>query len=455
MSGAASSQSLAVRLGVLAAAGSLVALALAGFVMATLQRAGAERAFDERLAVFVTQLLADYANDRVADATAHFANPAFGQPGSGWYWSVADPATGEPLLASASLFDPLPPPAPALAAEASLVTRTLPLAGTRARLAERVFAIDGTEVLVRVSAPTTGLDAEVRGFQLALLATLGAMWLALVGLSYLQVRIGLRPLDALRAAVADVREARTQTVEGRFPREVSPLVDELNAMIASNAEIIARARHHVGNLAHALKTPLAVILNASAGAQDTPQALSRVHEEARAIDARVRLYLDRAQRAARQSTAGQATALADVVDPLVRVMRKLYQDRDLSIAARLEPGARVRVERHDLEEALGNLIDNACRHARGAVLIGMQEQAGMTQVHIDDDGPGLSKAERQTVLRRGARLDEAQPGSGLGLAISQETATLYGGDLTLSTAPSGGLRVTVSLPRAAPVPPES
>lgn len=451
------SQSLALRLGLLAAFGSLVALAIAGAVMATLQKAGAERAFDERLAVFVSQLFADYANRQIFDATVHFPNPAFGLPGSGWYWAVSSPQGGEPFFASASLFDPLPTPqATGLEIENGAVQTTIIAFGSQnLRLAQRVYSLDGAQVLVRVTAPTTGLDREINGFRNALLLTLGAMWLALIALSWLQVRIGLRPLQDLQKSVADVRSAKTPKIEGRFPTEVSPLVDELNGLMDTNADIIARARHHVGNLAHALKTPLAVILNASSGKADE-QTLDRISQEAKSIDARVRVYLDRAQRAALQLAPGQSTSLKDTVDPLVRTMAKLNLDQDLSFRVDIDPGIRVRFERQDLEEVLGNLLENACRFAQSSVAISCRSiDAYTVELHIDDDGPGLDQQACGAVIQRGQRLDEAKPGSGLGLSIVQEMVQLYSGAFHLGESPQKGLRATLILPSTAPVPPNS
>jgi signal transduction histidine kinase len=453
-------QSLAVRLGVLAAGGSLVALVLAGAVMATLQRAGAERAFDERLSVFVTQLFADYANRDVFDATAHFANPAFGLPGSGWYWVVGDPQTGEPLFASASLFDPLPAPEAPPSGDArpeGPISRPLELGGQRLRLVDRLYEFEGEEVLVRVTAPTDGLDAEIRSFRFALALTLGAMWVALLGLAYLQVRIGLRPLQTLQSAVADVRVAKTRDVSGTFPREVSPLVDELNALLSANEAIVERARHHVGNLAHALKTPLAVILNSARGNPDAA-SMARISAEAQAIEDRVRLYLDRAQRAATQATSGKAVPVRAVVEPLVRTMAKLNLDQGLSFAIDIDASVRVRADQGDLEEMLGNLLENACRHARSAVKVSAEpvtDQHPAVMIAIDDDGAGLDADARERVLKRGERLDEASPGSGLGLSIVKEMAELYGGAFVLSDGPLGGLRAAIILPAAAPVPPDS
>lgn len=452
-------QSLAFRLGLIAAGGSLLALVLAGAVMATLQRAGAERSFDQRLAFFVSQLFADFANDRVKDDTPHFANPAFGLPGSGWYWAVADVETGEPLLGSQSLFDPLPPPNPVTQDDGSPSTQPAIVGEQAIRLAERRYELDDQQVLIRVSAPTNKLELEIRGFQLALLLTLGLMWLVLLALAYFQVRIGLLPLKSLQKAIADVRAARSDQVEGQFPTEVSPLVEELNGMIKANAAIIERARHHVGNLAHALKTPLAVILNTARtpdDPNDTAEAMDRIADEARSIEGRVRVYLDRAQRAALQGAPGQATALKDVLDPLVRTMAKLSQDQDLHFEVDIDEALRVRADRQDVEEMLGNLLENACRYASASVKISAA-MSNQTQIdiHIDDDGQGIEEKARQTVLKRGQRLDEARPGSGLGLSIVQEMVELYGGSFVLTDSPLGGARATLSLPKAAPVPTDS
>ncbi len=456
-----SSQSLAVRLGVLAAGGSLVALVMAGAIMAALQRAGAERAFDERLSVFVTQLFADYANNDLFDATAHFANPAFGLPGSGWYWVVGDPRTGDPAFASASLFDPLPPPRTPPAATGGPpqgpVSRPLEIGGQRLRLIDRVYNFEGEDILIRVAAPTNGLDMEIRSFRIALAITLGAMWLALLALAFLQVRIGLRPLQHLQQSVADVRTSKTPRVEGRFPTEVSPLVEELNALLSANEAIVERARHHVGNLAHALKTPLAVILNSARGTPNA-DALARIQSEAQSIDDRVRLYLDRAQRAATQATSGQATGLKAVLDPLVRTMVKLNRDKDLVFDVSVEDAIRLRADEQDLEEMLGNLLENACRHAAHKVAVSVENQSDGVEavtIHVDDDGAGLDEAALTRVLERGQRLDQTSPGSGLGLSIVNEMATLYAGSFVLARAPMGGLRASLTLPSAAPVPPES
>lgn len=452
-------QSLAFRLGLIAAGGSLLALVLAGAVMATLQRAGAERSFDQRLAFFVSQLFADFANDRVKDATAHFANPAFGLPGSGWYWAIADVETGEPLLASESLFDPLPLPTQITQEDGTPTTQAAIVSDQVIRLAERRFELGDDLVLIRVSAPTDKLEHEIRGFQLALLMTLGLMWLVLLVLAYIQVRVGLLPLKSLQIAIADVRAARSEQVEGQFPTEVSPLVDELNGMITTNAAIIERARHHVGNLAHALKTPLAVILNTASTSDDpqnTPEAMRRITEEARAIEGRVRVYLDRAQRAALQSAPGQATPLKDVLDPLIRTMAKLSLDQGLSFDVDVEDSLRVRADRQDVEEMLGNLLENACRYASTAIKVSaMPTGETHIDIHIDDDGQGIEEEARKTVLKRGQRLDEARPGSGLGLSIVQEMVELYGGSFVLTESPLGGARATLSLPKAAPVPTDS
>ncbi|MEM6711458.1 MAG: sensor histidine kinase [Pseudomonadota bacterium] len=459
--------SLAVRLGVLAAGGSLAALLVAGTVMAALQQANAERALDARLAVFVNQLFADYVNDDVFDGTVHFADLAFGQPGSGWYWVVAEPISGAPRLASSSYFDPLPPP-PDLSARIAIpdgpaqgmFTETASVGEQRLRVVERFYTLQGDEFLIRVTAPIERLRAEVNSFRFALGITLGLMWLVLLALAYVQVRVGLRPLEVLQGAVSKIRTGERDKVTGLFPQEVSPLVDELNGLLEAKEAIVSRSRHHVGNLAHGLKTPLAAILNAAAGPQDR-DTMDLIKAKAHAIDDRVRVYLDRARRAATASSSGQSAHVRGVVDPLVRTMDKLSRDKDLRFEITVNEQFYVRTERGDLEEMLGNLLENACRYARSTVRLSATNDAPIAgqmspvlRIDVDDDGTGLSDAQIQTVLQRGRRLDESEPGSGLGLSIVLEMAELYGGALSLNRSDLGGLSARLILP-AAPVRPDS
>jgi signal transduction histidine kinase len=241
-------------------------------------------------------------------------------------------------------------------------------------------------------------------------------------------------------------------LQGKFPVEIAPLARETNALIDANREIVERARTHVGNLAHALKTPLSVIVNEAAARGNDPFAC-KVLEQADIMRDQVARQLERARLAARSTVVGTSVEVPPVVTALARTMEKLYRARDIAIDVDVPDHARFRGEQQDLEEMVGNLVDNGCKWAQSRVAIEvMADQPpsdgakSRVRIIVDDDGPGLSPAEREQVALRGQRLDETKPGSGLGLSIVVELAGLYGGVLTLGTAPIGGLRAELALP---------
>jgi signal transduction histidine kinase len=267
-----------------------------------------------------------------------------------------------------------------------------------------------------------------------------------------QVRFGLAPLKRISESIADIRSGRAERLEGEFPVEIAPLARETNALIDANREIVERSRTHVGNLAHAIKTPLSVIVNeASTRAADA--FATKVLEQADLMRNQVARHLERARIAARLTIIGTVTEVAPPMEALRRTMEKIHRDRDITILLDADPQARFRGERQDLEEMAGNLVDNACKWATSRVfvevLVEQPKEAGsgpMLRIVVDDDGRGLSEAERAQVSRRGQRLDESKPGSGLGLSIVIDLAALYGGSLVLGSAPIGGLLAELSLP---------
>ena len=251
--------------------------------------------------------------------------------------------------------------------------------------------------------------------------------------------------------MAAIRSGRAERLEGEFPVEIAPLARETNALIEANREIVERARTHVGNLAHALKTPLSVIVNEAAARGNDPLA-QKVLEQADIMRDQVARQLERARLVARSTVVGTLIDVPPVVTALARTMEKLHRDRDIAIAVDVPEHARFRGEQQDLEEMIGNLVDNACKWAQSRVAIEVAAEGRASdaepkvRVIVDDDGPGLSPAERERVALRGQRLDESKPGSGLGLSIVIELASLYDGVLTLGTAPIGGLRAELALP---------
>ncbi|MGZ8364519.1 MAG: ATP-binding protein, partial [Caulobacteraceae bacterium] len=263
----------------------------------------------------------------------------------------------------------------------------------------------------------------------------------------IQVRVGLHPLFELRREVMAVRKGRAEAVEGVYPSELAPLAAEMNALVAHNVEVVERQRTHVGNLAHALKTPLSVMLEE---ARRTPGPLSDlVIRQAEVMHSQVDHHLRRARSAARSQGSRERTPVEPVLDELGRTLERIHRVKGVEIDWRADTGLAFQGERQDLLEMAGNLMDNACKWSKGRV------RAEATLVHgnrlclvVEDDGPGLSAEEREQVIKRGARLDETAPGSGLGLSIVDELARAYGGKLMLGASDWGGLKSELDLPAA-------
>jgi signal transduction histidine kinase len=328
----------------------------------------------------------------------------------------------------------------------------------RLRLVERTVDLgDDGRYLIEVAGDASEIDEEMLSFDRTIGAIFAALAVALLLTTALQVRFGLSPLKRISASLAAIRSGRAERLEGEFPVEIASLARETNALIDANREIVERARTHVGNLAHALKTPLSVIVNEAAARGSDPLA-HKVLEQADIMRDQVARQLERARLAARSGVIGALIDVPPVVTALARTMEKLHRERDIAIAVDVPEHANFRGEQQDLEEMIGNLVDNACKWAQARVAIevvadgpaggagGEMSDKPRVRVIVDDDGPGLSPTERGQVALRGQRLDESKPGSGLGLSIVVELAGLYGGVLTLGTAPIGGLRAELALP---------
>lgn len=447
-------RSLAFRLIAGAALWITAALAIGGIVISTLFRDSVERNFDARLSVDVDALIAvttaDISQRLVISRT--LPDPRFNVPYSGWYWQVSDPR-GAPQVRSRSLWDKslnLPKP------DSIGTMQTVEISGPDGdRLRVRIIDVtlpdlptSAPPVRFAVAARITELQAELRPFNLALVWSLGVLGLGLAVAVAVQVRVGLQPLRRVRVALNDIREGRSEHLEGEWPIEVRPLVKELDALLEHNAIVLDRARTHVGNLAHALKTPLAVLGN-EVSRKGGPRA-DAIERQVEAMRRWIEHYLSRARAAATGAVLGARTPVLSVVQDLKRTLLRIHADKTLTIDIVAETQAPAfRGEQQDLEEMLGNLLDNACKWANSAVRLTVSSAPNRLRIIIDDDGPGLAPGERDEALGRGKRLDESAPGSGLGLAIVADIAALYGGDLTLDESPLGGLRATLLLPAAA------
>ena len=265
-------------------------------------------------------------------------------------------------------------------------------------------------------------------------------------------RFSLRPLRRLGDELVEVHEGKSRHIDTDYPVELAPMIEALNALIDNNQATLERARRHVGNLAHALKTPLSVMIN-DASQEDTPLARS-VREQAQIMQRQVRYYLERAQIAAKERLIGASTDVEAALDRLHRAMSRLGERRGIDVALEVTDGLRFAGEQQDFEEIVGNLVDNGLKWAKSRVDIKVAParstllgRAGMLRIDIDDDGPGLTAEQQTQALSRGHRLDQSKPGSGLGLSIVSELVELYSGTMVLERSPLGGLRVSITLPR--------
>lgn len=448
------SRPIAVRLAVSSVFWSFAILLIAGLILLTLYRDNTERAFDQRLLVYANTLASNLVAPGDPDRDlGPIGDPRFELPLSGWYWQVARPnAQPGEIRSSKSLFGgQIPSLSTSNEDRFGQIRRGYGKAPDERnlRIIERDIDLgeDGRYV-IRVAGPADEIDVGVRDFLFALTVTFALLGLALGFSTLLQIRFGLRPLANLRSALGAIRRGEAERIAGEYPRDISPLASELNLLLDTNREILERARTQVGNLAHALKTPLSIIMNEAENAPD--EVASRVREQATLMRDQVNYYLDRARAAALAGTLGTLTDVEPVISGLARTFAKIYRDKDLEVALAIPPDLRFRGEKQDLEEMAGNLIDNAAKWASRKVEVSIEiireDDRPRFRLLIDDDGPGLPEAARAEVLKRGRRLDETKPGSGLGLSIVSDLAALYRGSLRLEAAPLGGLRAVLELP---------
>jgi signal transduction histidine kinase len=448
-------RSIAVRLAASALFWSTLILLVAGLLLAGAFREITERGFDQRLLVYANDLASDLVTPGALDQREAGAvgDPRFQLPLSGWYWQVGQPgARIRDMRTSRSLLgNVMRSLAPEDETRRFGEIRKGYVDGPderRLRLIERDIDLgeDG-RYIVRVAGPAQEITSEVRRFTLALGATFGVLGVALALSTLLQIRFGLQPLNRLHGAVNAVRRGETERIAGDFPKDIAPLAGELNLLIDTNRDILERARTQVGNLAHALKTPLSVLVN-EAEAQQGPLS-DKVREQADLMRGHIGYYLDRARAAALAGTLGTVTEVEPVVAALARTFPKIYRDKDLALDVAVPATLRFRGERQDLEEMVGNLLDNACKWAAARVRVSVEPgdpARGTVRIAIEDDGPGMPPEMLATMPRRGQRLDETKPGSGLGLSIVADVAALYRGALRLEEAGLGGLRAVLELP---------
>ena len=373
--------------------------------------------------------------------------PKYEQQLSGQYWQVE--ANGQPPIRSRSLWDGRLPEAAPDADLGKTSLREIP--GPRSeqmRLAQRSLQFQDSAVRVTfsVAADLAPALAEVRKFSRILGISLAVLGIGLVSALVLQVRVGLRPLEEIKSALAAIRSGTVKRLSGDAPTEIAPLAHELNALLDHHGSLIDRARGQAGDLAHALKTPLAVLRNEMENEATPDRKLAL--EQVDAMTDAVQHHLARAQAVGGARLLGVRADAAHAIEALARTLPRM-SDRDIEVEVALSANSLwFAGEAQDLSELLGNLLDNACKWATAKVRIAAERASDRLKIEIGDDGPGIAAEQRAKALQRGGRLDERKPGSGLGLTIALDLATLYGGSLTLGRSALGGLKVELDLPAA-------
>jgi signal transduction histidine kinase len=438
--------SLKLRLMAAAVLWVLPVLALAGFLLGWAFRTHLETQLDEQLAAYQRELLAAARIDANGNLALDYipADPRFARVFSGWYWQAA---VGGEVVRQSTSAGPMEAGALSLLSTVPGITELDGPGGRELRVYRRDVTLPGgtSPVTIVLAAPCDELEADMAQFTnhiVVIMATLGLTFLVAI---YLQVGFGLRPLAFLRREIAAIRNGRAEHLSSTFPDEIAPVVEEVNALIDHNRQLIDRARNEAGNLAHALKNPLSVLSHEIAGLE--PEKRSVLAAQIDSIGGQVERILQRI-RTAGPSAGNTRVELSEIADDLTFSLGTIYRDRRLDLRFEIAPGAVFAGDRGDLVEILGNLCDNACKWARSRVTVRAVAQGARLTVAVEDDGPGIAPKERETVLARGQRLDERVPGSGLGLDIVREIVTLYRGRLNLSDSTLGGLRVELDLPAA-------
>ncbi|WP_448189203.1 sensor histidine kinase [Azospirillum sp. sgz301742] len=431
-----------------------LALAIAGIILSGLFQDHVHQRFEAELVNHLEQLAAllDLDPDGRPVLRQMLSDPRFRRPLSGLYWQIG--AADEAPLRSRSLWDSvlaLPPDAVA-DGEIHHHVVTGP-AGQSLTVVERSVVLpERTEPYrIAIGADREELVQVTHAFNVTLTLSLGVLAVALILAALVQVQVGLKPLSRLRGELTEVRAGRKKRFSAAMPAEIQPLVEDLNALLAHADEIIGRGRLQAGNLAHALKTNLAVLANEARGLDERNARevgagiVQRIDVLCRHVDH----HMARARAAASRGVPGISTPVSACVCALARVVQKLHAAAALEITLDVTPDHVFAGEREDLDEMLGNLVDNACKWARHRIAIASRVDAdGMLSITIDDDGLGLPEERRDAVLSPGVRLDESVPGTGLGLAVVRDLARLYGGDVRLEDSPLGGLRAELRLPSA-------
>ncbi len=439
--------SLARRMIAIAALWISVLLIGGGFALDRVLTGAITRNFDSSLEYVLIAMIrsSEIGPDGEVRLVEPLGDQRFLEPYSGLYWQISG-GDQEPYRSRSLWERSLKAPTPHIDNQIHIYDSNQ-FPEEELRVLERNVILPGSKTSWRfqIAQSREALDTQNSAVRATLIPSLALLGLGLIILAALQTFYGLWPLRHIRRAIAAMRGGQNRRVDAPLPLEVQPMVDELNALLAHNEKQAEEARLHAGNLAHALKTPLTVLVN-SATSSDSELA-ETVRREAATMQRQVDHHLARARAVGRRGAAQARAVVWDSVNSVSRAVAALYPNARLD--AEGDKAVIVRVERQDLDELVGNLLENAAKYGGGSVFVTVQRADGMAEILIEDDGAGISPADRTRIFDRGVRLDSGKPGTGLGLAIVRDVAEIYGGSITLEESEDlGGLLVRLRLPAA-------
>lgn len=438
-----------VRLVLISVVWTALTLVVAGILLSLVFRDTLQRNFDQRLSSLLDTLIGVSSNVAATeiDLERPMSDPRFDQPYSGWYWQIS--ARGVVPYRSRSLWDvdlDVDYNAPVGSVNYSYTSGP---EEQKLRLLTRTITIPESDTVYHfsIAVDTTEIEEQAVRFDNILLVGLSVLGVGLIAASLLQVFLGLKPLSHIKQSLGKVRTGEAEYLTADFPKEIQPLADEVNALLDHNNEIVVRSRTQVGNLAHALKTPIAILRN-EARMNDGPMSIT-VAKQTENMHKYVEHYLRRARVSANTKSLSGHSSIVPTLHNIARALNKIHEGKVITVIAN-DPNLVFKGDVNDFEEMAGNLMENAAKWAAGAVTVECFKQDDWLMIEIRDDGPGIEKAAREAVFARGERLDEKKPGSGLGLSIVKDLSGLYGGEIILEDndriATSDGLFVTLKLP---------
>jgi signal transduction histidine kinase len=423
----------------------VVALLVTGGLIVYLFKGHIEQRFEHQLNDHMEELVAASEMDDAGILTLTWEpyDPRFNRPHSGWYWQIIQ--SGEINRHSRSILSERLLPSEKDSRADGMILGSGP-GGEPLHILVRTIHIPRANVshTFIVAGPVSDIFDDIYRFATSIAIVLTVLVLILIGIMVLQVRYGLGPLRRIRKSLSAIRKGHETHLPDDFPVEVQPLVSELNSLMDYNAALLQRARTQVGNLAHSLKNPLGIVINAAKELEGEQGKAMQRH--LRTATDNVNRYLRKARIAGTGNILGACTILETVGQDLKYSLDVLYREKELDIRLDGLKGIVVRMDPEDLEEAMGNLMDNACKWAKNRVTVTVKTEPKEIIILVSDDGPGIPPSRLDHVLKRGARLDETEPGNGLGLGIADEIITLYGGTLSLGKATIGGLQAIIKLP---------